>query len=89
MIGRLLLGSGVVGNGGSLEVTVFTIELAASFAVEWAAAFSVEWAAASVVWAVTSAAGCDVCVAWAGVEMFVVVNAAAGLLSSAVSVLAV
>ena len=35
-----------------------------------------------------SAAGCDICAAWSGVEIFVVVDTAAGL-ASAVSVLAV
>ena len=38
---------------------------------------------------VASAAGCDVCLTWAWVEKFDVVNAAAGLASAAESVLAV
>ena len=48
------------------------------FAVERAAAFATE-----------RAAGCDVCVPWAGVEMFAVVDTAAGPALAAVSVLAI
>ena len=50
---------------------------------------AVEWATASVALAVASAAGCNVHVAWAGVDKFVLVDAAAGPALAARSVVAV
>ena len=51
--------------------------------------FAVEWAVASVAWAVASAAGFDIHVAWAGVEIVAVVNTDAVLSSAVGSVMAV
>ena len=64
-----------------VEVTVFLVEQVAAFAVEQAAAY--------IAWMASSVAGFDVCVAWAGVEKFAVVDTAAGLASAAESGLAV
>ena len=75
------MGPGTDDDRRPVEVTVF--------AAEWAAASAVEWPTASVAWVVASAAGCDVYVAWAGVEMFAVVDIAAGPVLVPVSVLAV
>ena len=84
-------------------VAVVALEESA-FAVEWIAAFAAdgllhlplmvycncfEWADSSVAWAVASAVACDVYVAWAGVEMFAFVDAAAGLALAAMLGLAV
>ena len=65
----------------------FAVELAAASAAEHTAASAVYQA--SVLWAVASADGCDVRVALVVVYMFAVVDAAAGLASVSVSVLAV
>ena len=78
------------------QAAAFAVERAAASAVEWAAASAVEgaaasvtWAVASVAWVVASTTGCDVHVGWAGVDMFAIVDAAAGPALAAVSVLAV
>ena len=97
MTGGLLLSSASVShavdekvNESAVELgAAFAVERAAASAVERAAAFAVERAAASVVWVVTSAAECDVRVAWARVENFAVVDDAGGHASAAVSILAV
>ena len=82
IIGSLFLGSVVVCHDVAVGMTVYAVELAGAFAVEQVVVRTV----ASVV---ASAAGCDVCVAWAGVEMMAMVNAAAVLVSTAVLVLPV
>ena len=85
MIGSLLLGSAVVCH----TVAVVSFEVSA-FAVEQAVKLAVEKGVASVAWVVAFVVTCDVRVAYAGVEMFAVVDtAAAGLITTALLVLAV
>ena len=67
----------------AVTVEVFAI------AIERAAASAVEWAATSVAWAVASAAGWDICVAWAGVDKLALVDTAARSALAVGSVLAV